>query len=100
MDPAATFYAYINTYVFIHNMTPLDVIQQYLLDNNIPNNYKHINAVYDAINIIANHCNTQMNIFHMNNNNNNNQYYNEVQNRLTIIENINNILANIINVNH
>jgi hypothetical protein len=95
MDATTTFHTYMNTHVFLHNMTPLDAIRQYLLDNTIPVNYKTINAVGVSINMIANHCNTQLNM--MNNNYNHNNQYAELQNRLNIIANLNNILNNIHN---
>jgi hypothetical protein len=103
MDANTTFHTYINTHVFIHNMTPLDVIRQYLLDNNIPNNYKNINAVNDTIHMIEANCNNQLNMINMNNynpqNNANNNLHAELQNRLNIIIDLRNILNNIINNN-
>jgi hypothetical protein len=105
MDANTTFHTYINTYVFIHNMTPLSAIRQYLLDANIPANYKNINAVNDTIHMIETHCNDQINIININNYNNNindNNLYAEMQNRLNIITDLHNILHNIIdnNMNH
>jgi len=78
-------------------MTPLDAIHQYLLDNNIPVNYKTINAVTDSINIIANHCNTQLN--NMMNNNYNNHQQAELENRLNITAELHTIQNNMLNVN-
>ena len=98
MDANTTFHTYINTYVFIHNMTPLNAIRQYLLDNTIPNNYKNINAVNDTMHMIAAHCNEQLNILNINMNDNN--LYAEMQNRLNIINELRNILDNIMNMNH
>jgi len=96
MDATTTFHTYINTYLFLHNMTLLDTIRRYLLDNAIPVNYKTANVVADSINMITNHCNTQLNMMNNYNNNNNNEYV-ELQNRLNIIANINIILNNIHN---
>jgi len=80
-------------------MTPLDAIRQYLLDNTIPENYKRINAVTVSINIIANHCNTQLNNM-INDNHINNNAQTELENRLNITAELHNILNNMLNVNN
>ena len=102
MDAATHFYAYINTQVYTMNVRPLDAIRQYLLDNNIPINFKRINAVRDAVNMIAHHCNNQLilynnNINHnyINNDNyNNDNYVNELNTTLNMTIDITNIINN------
>jgi hypothetical protein len=109
MDSQTTFQTYINTHVFVRNMTPLNAIRQYLLDNNIPANYKIINAVRDTIHIIEGHCNTQFNVLttELNNNNMNNDNYHaqlaNLENNINIITELHNIINNTmlaINNNH
>lgn len=110
MDAATQFYTYVNTQVFTLNVRPIDAIRNYLLDNNVPVNYKRINAIRDAINNIQNHCNTQIIINNnninnniMNNNINDNDNYNinhDLHTTLNMIINTNNILNNILNNNN
>ena len=106
MDAVTQFYTYVNTQVFTLNVRPIDAIRNYLMDNNVPVNYKRINAIRDAITTIQNQCNTQIIINNnMINNNimndmNDNINYNmnhELHNTLNMIIDTTNILNNIVN---
>jgi len=97
MDAYTTFHTYVNTRVFIHNMTPLMAIRQYLLDNNIPVNYKTINAVTDSIHMIETYSNNRLNELNINYNNNINvddNEYNQLQNNINYITEMHTLMTN------
>jgi hypothetical protein len=97
MDAYTTFYAYVNTRVFTQNMTTLMAIRQYLLDNNIPVNYKTINAVTDAIHLIETYSNNRLNELNINYNNNvnvDNNEYTELQNNINYITELHTLMTN------
>jgi hypothetical protein len=64
------FYNYIYHVIYTENITLLGAIRMYLLDNNIPIQYKNMNCIHDTINVVANRYTNEMNIFNNNNNNN------------------------------
>ena len=54
------FYNYVNTCMYSDNLTLLESIRTYMIDNNVPNQYKHMNCIQDAVNAISNTYNNQM----------------------------------------
>ena len=97
MDAYTTFYAYIHTRVFNYNVAPLTAIRQYLMDNNIPVNYKTIHAVTDAIHMIETYSNNRLNEMNINYNNNviiDNNEYAELQNNINYITELHTLMTN------
>ena len=65
-----TFYNYVNTLIYTDNITLIAAIRIYLIDDNIPPEYKQMNCIQDMVNVVANRYNNEINIY----NNNNNTY--------------------------
>ena len=57
------FNAYTSNLMYNENMTLLESIRLYLLDDNIAPQYKQMNCIQDAVNTIANRYAHQMNMF-------------------------------------
>jgi len=79
--PEDNFYNYVNHLIYTENATLLGAIRTYLLDNNIPVQYKHMNCIHTTVNTIANRYINEMNIY--NNINNNNININNINYNLT-----------------
>ena len=54
------FYNYVNHYMYSDNRTLLECIRLYMVDNNFPDQYKHMNCIQDAVNTISNTYTNQM----------------------------------------
>jgi hypothetical protein len=54
------FFNYVNNRMFSDNLTLLESIRTYMIDNNVPEQYKHMNCIQDAVNTISNTYNNQM----------------------------------------
>ena len=65
------FYNYVNTLIYNDNVTLIAAIRIYLLDNNIPPEYKQMNCIQNCVNTIANRYNNEINMYNnfMDNNN-------------------------------
>jgi hypothetical protein len=87
-----TFYNYINHLIYTENNTLLGAIRIYLLDNNIPIQYKNMNCIHDTINVVANRYTNEMNIFNNNNNNNNYIIPNDIIYTLTQLQEVQNLM--------
>jgi hypothetical protein len=103
-DAMTTFINYTNQQIFNHNLSFLEAIQVYLLDNNIPVYFKQINYIANSIQNIANNYNNELNIFH-NYNYINNQYngpifQERVLRTLLLITDVRNILNQINQIQH
>ena len=99
MDLSNNFYNYVNHLVYSENVTLLAAVRTYLLDNNIPMQYKHMNCIYDTVNVIANRYVNEMNTYnnYINTNNaNNHGLPNDVIHTLNLIQEVQNIMYNII----
>jgi hypothetical protein len=46
--------------MYSDNRTLLECIRLYMVDNNVPDQYKHMNCIQDAVNTISNTYNNQM----------------------------------------
>ena len=88
-----TFYNYINNIIFRDNSTVIDAVHQYLIDNNIPPEYKQLNCIQDTVNTIANRYNNEINIYN-NMNNNENVLPDNIINLIVSIQNVQNIMYN------
>ena len=64
------FNAYTTNLMFNDNLTMLEAIRMYLLDNNIAPQYKQLNCIQDAVNTIANRYMHQINMMNDQINNN------------------------------
>ena len=64
------FYNYVNHYMYSDNRTLLESIRLYMQDNNVPDQYKHMNCIQDSLNTISNNYNNQMILYndYINNN--------------------------------
>ena len=87
------FNAYTANVIYNENMTLLEAIRMYLLDNNIAPQYKQLNCIQDAVNNIANRYAYQMNMMNDQINNNINHGLDErVIRTLMDIQDVNNML--------
>jgi len=57
------FYTYVNQLMYTENRTILESVRVYLQDNNVPEYYKQMNCIQDAVNTVANMYNNQMVLF-------------------------------------
>ena len=101
MDFANNFYNYVNHLVYSENITLLAAIRTYLLDNNIPVQYKQMNCIYDTVHVISNRyineMNTYNNYININNENNvnnvnNHGLTNDMIQTLTLIQEVQNLM--------
>ena len=70
-DHAANyFYNYVNHYIYSDNCTLLESIRRYMIDNTVPDQFKHMNCIRDSLNTISNNYNNQMILYndYINNN--------------------------------
>jgi hypothetical protein len=87
-----TFYNYVNTLIYTDNITLIAAIRIYLIDDNIPPEYKQMNCIQDMVNVVANRYNNEINIY---NNNNNNGLPNDMIAMIVSIQDVQNIMYNV-----
>ena len=57
------FYNYVNHHMYAYNRTLLESMRLYMIDHNVPDQYKHMNCIQDCLNTISNNYNNQMILF-------------------------------------
>ena len=90
------FFNYVNQLIYTENSSLIEAIHTYLIDNNIPYQYKQMNCIQDNVNVIANRFNNEM-IQYNNYINNQNIPHNlsaTMVRTLLDIQNVQNILNN------
>uniref|UniRef100_A0A6C0B8H2 Uncharacterized protein n=1 Tax=viral metagenome TaxID=1070528 RepID=A0A6C0B8H2_9ZZZZ len=85
------FYNYVNTLIYTDNITLIAAIRIYLIDDNIPPQYKHMNCIQDMVNVVSNRYNNEINIY---NNNNNNGLTNDMIAMIVSIQDVQNMMYN------
>jgi hypothetical protein len=85
------FYNYINNLIYRDNITLIHAVHQYLIDNNIPPEYKQMNCIQDTVNTIVNRYNYEINTY---NNNNVNGLPNHMIEMIVSIQNVQNMMYN------
>jgi hypothetical protein len=85
------FYNYVNTLIYTDNITLIAAIRIYLIDDNIPPQYKQMNCIQDMVNVVSNRYNNEINIY---NNNNNNGLTNDMIAMIVSIQDVQNMMYN------
>jgi hypothetical protein len=79
--------------MFRDNRTVIDAVYHYLIDNNIPPEYKQMNCIQDTVNTIANRYNDEINVYN-NTHGNGNGLSNNMIEMIISIQNVQNIMYN------
>ena len=100
MDADNNFYNYVNTLIYNDNVTLIAAIRTYLIDNNIPPEYKQMNCIQMCVNTIANRYNTEINLYNNYMENNQIIYYGLDNNMLAMIVSIQDVQNMMYNMNN
>ena len=103
MDAVNNFYNYVNTLIYNDNLTLIDSIRTYLIDNNIPPEYKQLNCIQMCVNTIANRYNNEINVYNNYMDDNNIVYHglnNNMVAMIVSIQDVQNMMYNMNNINN
>jgi len=91
-----TFYNYVNNLIYTDNITLIAAIRTYLIDNNIPLQYKQMNCIQDTVNTIANRYNNEINAYniHLDNIDYNHNLTNDMIGMIQSIQDVQNMMYN------
>ena len=94
------FYNYVNTLIYNDNVTLIAAIRTYLLDNNIPPQYKQMNCIQTYVNTIANRYNNEINVYNNYMDDNNIMYHGLDNNMVAMIVSIQDVQNMMYNMNN
>jgi hypothetical protein len=100
MDAVNNFYNYVNNLIYNDNVTLIAAIRMYLIDNNIPPEYKQMNCIQTCVNTIANRYNTEINLYNNYMGNNQILYHGLDNNMIAMIVSIQDVQNMMYNMNN